>query len=70
MGVEVEELRNANLLRERGDLLIQRVENLDEAETCFKKVCPLPIQFFLFTIFWQQSAVPSFHVEAQASAVS
>jgi hypothetical protein len=51
MGVEVEELRNANLLRERGDLLIQRVENLDEAETCFKKVCPLPIQFFPFSMF-------------------
>ena len=51
MGVEVDELRSANLLRERGDLLIQRVQNLDEAEVCFTKVCPLPIHFFLFSSF-------------------
>jgi hypothetical protein len=37
MGV-AEELRNADLLRERGDLMIKQNERLDEAEACFKKV--------------------------------
>lgn len=33
-----EELRNANLLRERGDILIQRNADLAQAEGCYKKV--------------------------------
>lgn len=38
MGFTVEELRNADLLRERGDLLIKQNERLGEAEEYFKKV--------------------------------
>jgi hypothetical protein len=36
-----EELKNASLLCERGDLLIKHHERLSEAEGCFKKVSPL-----------------------------
>ena len=33
-----EELRNANLLRERGDILIQSNVDLAQAQGCYKKV--------------------------------
>ena len=36
-----EELKNASLLCERGDILIKHHERLSEAEGCFKKVSPL-----------------------------
>lgn len=34
----LEELRNANLLRERGDILIQGNVDLAQAQGCYKKV--------------------------------
>jgi len=59
-----EELNNASLLCERGDLLIKHHERLREAEGCFKKVsaraallaCARPV---LLTRGWRGPARPS-----------